>query len=128
MLMSLFCKIEQSFAKKLIPLRYKSIIMKKFLLSGSLLLIITTQINAQLTVTAELDDETFIYSLAGPGIVAVSYTHLRAHETVLDLVCRLLLEKKNNKHTHTHTHKKKKKKTIHSHTYMYKSSDRKLTV
>ena len=30
------------------------------------------------------------------GICAnpVSYTHLRAHETVLDLVCRLLLEKK----------------------------------
>ena len=28
-----------------------------------------------------------------PGcIVAVSYTHLRAHETVLDLVCRLLLD------------------------------------
>eukprot|EP00657_Telonema_sp_P-1_P007905 TRINITY_DN28279_c0_g1_i1.p1 TRINITY_DN28279_c0_g1~~TRINITY_DN28279_c0_g1_i1.p1 ORF type:complete len:126 (-),score=37.56 TRINITY_DN28279_c0_g1_i1:10-387(-) len=27
--------------------------------------------------------------------VTVSYTHLRAHETVLDLVCRLLLEKKN---------------------------------
>ena len=25
----------------------------------------------------------------------VSYTHLRAHETVLDLVCRLLLETKN---------------------------------
>ena len=24
----------------------------------------------------------------------VSYTHLRAHETVLDLVCRLLLENK----------------------------------
>ena len=29
------------------------------------------------------------------GLIAVSYTHLRAHETVLDLVCRLLLEKKN---------------------------------
>ena len=28
------------------------------------------------------------------NLVAVSYTHLRAHETVLDLVCRLLLEKK----------------------------------
>ena len=28
------------------------------------------------------------------GVCAVSYTHLRAHETVLDLVCRLLLEKK----------------------------------
>ena len=27
-------------------------------------------------------------------VEAVSYTHLRAHETVLDLVCRLLLEKK----------------------------------
>src|SRR5665811_1448518 len=27
------------------------------------------------------------------GCPAVSYTHLRAHETVLDLVCRLLLEK-----------------------------------
>src|SRR5664280_2828541 len=25
------------------------------------------------------------------GFIAVSYTHLRAHETVLDLVCRLLL-------------------------------------
>ena len=31
---------------------------------------------------------------------AVSYTHLRAHETVLDLVCRLLLEKKKNKSSH----------------------------
>ena len=28
------------------------------------------------------------------NVDAVSYTHLRAHETVLDLVCRLLLEKK----------------------------------
>ena len=33
----------------------------------------------------------------GPG----SYTHLRAHETVLDLVCRLLLEKKNITKTHS---------------------------
>ena len=32
-------------------------------------------------------------------VAAVSYTHLRAHETVLDLVCRLLLEKKTNKHS-----------------------------
>ncbi|WDT36791.1 hypothetical protein PVA38_11125 [Streptococcus pneumoniae D39] len=28
------------------------------------------------------------------SLISVSYTHLRAHETVLDLVCRLLLEKK----------------------------------
>ena len=30
----------------------------------------------------------------------VSYTHLRAHETVLDLVCRLLLEKKQSHALH----------------------------
>ena len=29
-----------------------------------------------------------------PGIMPVSYTHLRAHETPEHLVCRLLLEKK----------------------------------
>ena len=31
------------------------------------------------------------------AFIPVSYTHLRAHETVLDLVCRLLLEKKKDK-------------------------------
>ena len=35
-------------------------------------------------------------------VAAVSYTHLRAHETVLDLVCRLLLEKKKQKTTEFH--------------------------
>ena len=35
----------------------------------------------------------FDYKIA---IEAVSYTHLRAHETRHDLVCRLLLEKKKN--------------------------------
>ena len=35
-----------------------------------------------------------IGSMTGPDdVTSVSYTHLRAHETVLDLVCRLLLEK-----------------------------------
>ena len=33
-------------------------------------------------------------------LAPVSYTHLRAHETVLDLVCRLLLEKKKNNHVY----------------------------
>mgnify|MGYP003380751683 CR=1 FL=1 len=42
---------------------------------------------------------------------AVSYTHLRAHETVLDLVCRLLLEKKQTKKK-----KKQQKKTQKKHT------------
>ena len=34
---------------------------------------------------------------ASPRPIPVSYTHLRAHETVLDLVCRLLLEKQKQK-------------------------------
>ena len=37
------------------------------------------------------------------GDHAVSYTHLRAHETVLDLVCRLLLEKKTHIHPALYT-------------------------
>ena len=43
------------------------------------------------------DDDFWVLKLDS---VAVSYTHLRAHETVLDLVCRLLLEKK--KYTHNY--------------------------
>ena len=43
----------------------------------------------------------FSVLLAGSGMVeSVSYTHLRAHETVLDLVCRLLLEKKKTLQNH----------------------------
>ena len=45
------------------------------------------------------DDGTTITVTHLPSITAVSYTHLRAHETVLDLVCRLLLEKKTNNNT-----------------------------
>src|SRR5450756_2766807 len=41
---------------------------------------------------------------ADPG--PVSYTHLRAHETRHDLVCRLLLEKKNHNNHSTHPHSK----------------------
>src|SRR5665811_411992 len=36
-------------------------------------------------------DSILIYGNIGIWLTAVSYTHLRAHETVLDLVCRLLL-------------------------------------
>ena len=41
--------------------------------------------NLPILQNSSYDDSTFHYP--------VSYTHLRAHETVLDLVCRLLLEK-----------------------------------
>src|SRR5660398_292865 len=56
-----------------------------------------------------------------PGSLAnsstVSYTHLRAHETKANLVCRLLLEKKKKKkqrtieNSQTHIQKTKKKRT-----------------
>ncbi len=38
------------------------------------------------------------FSVCTDWLNSVSYTHLRAHETVLDLVCRLLLEKKKKIH------------------------------
>src|SRR5665811_2517796 len=47
------------------------------------------------TILSEIADGKFSFKRALEDIhmnVAVSYTHLRAHETVLDLVCRLLLE------------------------------------
>ena len=46
-----------------------------------------------------LIDQNYRKSIQIVITVSVSYTHLRAHETVLDLVCRLLLEKKNQFHT-----------------------------
>ena len=51
---------------------------------------------AQLASTGDFIE---LRKLADDGDDAVSYTHLRAHETVLDLVCRLLLEKKKNTNT-----------------------------
>ena len=51
-------------------------------------------------------EKTMARYLASLPMRAVSYTHLRAHETRHDLVCRLLLEKKKTKNK-----KNKKKKT-----------------
>ena len=48
------------------------------------------------------------------GLAPVSYTHLRAHETVLDLVCRLLLENKKKQQ------KNKKQKAVARNTYSNK--------
>ena len=47
----------------------------------------------------------------------VSYTHLRAHETVLDLVCRLLLEKKKQPKTTTNMHRPEQNTDNRTHTY-----------
>ena len=52
----------------------------------------------------QMDDGALERAIASASdTLPVSYTHLRAHETVLDLVCRLLLDKKKI------TKKKKKK-------------------
>ena len=47
-------------------------------------------------VDENLADGTTKKARPGDPIHAVSYTHLRAHETGRNLVCRLLLEKKKN--------------------------------
>ena len=57
-------------------------------------LVTATELDNVLSVTATYESWDFRWAYA------VSYTHLRAHETVLDLVCRLLLEKKKQQ-THT---------------------------
>ena len=51
----------------------------------------------------------YAWAMVAPVVIVlavpVSYTHLRAHETVLDLVCHLLLEKKTKKTRHSsHTY------------------------
>ena len=51
---------------------------------------------------ALLNDSKYGHDIRDNVIRPVSYTHLRAHETVLDLVCRLLLDKKNNYTTNRH--------------------------
>eukprot|EP00831_Metopus_contortus_P062657 TRINITY_DN54851_c0_g1_i1.p1 TRINITY_DN54851_c0_g1~~TRINITY_DN54851_c0_g1_i1.p1 ORF type:complete len:106 (+),score=24.20 TRINITY_DN54851_c0_g1_i1:172-489(+) len=50
---------------------------------------------AALHLLNKTDDEAAV-SFLQQQIKPVSYTHLRAHETSLHLVCRLLLEKKKN--------------------------------
>ena len=57
-----------------------------------------------MTSDAENNSEAILEKTAINMLKAVSYTHLRAHETVLDLVCRLLLEKKNIHLKTTHDH------------------------
>ena len=44
---------------------------------------------------AGITDQTVFKPVDAERTVPVSYTHLRAHETGRNLVCRLLLEKKN---------------------------------
>ena len=61
---------------------------------GVLLDVIVADPQARTLILVRLSDRVAI--IAPGGFAAVSYTHLPAHETVLDLVCRLLLEQKNH--------------------------------
>ena len=45
----------------------------------------------------DINENSIIWNDFNKRFIAVSYTHLRAHETSQDLVCRLLLEKKKKK-------------------------------
>ena len=54
--------------------------------------LVTTAIDVKSNATDGIKDWEMIETTG--ELRSVSYTHLRAHETVLDLVCRLLLEKK----------------------------------
>ena len=49
-----------------------------------------------------------------PKSGAVSYTHLRAHETGRNLVCRLLLEKKKRKNKKTENRTRRKQQEYHN--------------
>ena len=49
-------------------------------------------INSGPLMAGVVGEKKFVYDVWGDSVNPVSYTHLRAHETVLCLVCRLLLE------------------------------------
>src|SRR5678816_4043365 len=53
-----------------------------------------TRADTRAMVSTALPPVNWARKLAPPILTAVSYTHLRAHETPEHLVCRLLLEKK----------------------------------
>src|SRR5678816_3427523 len=52
------------------------------------------EVQGFLNATPEFEDHAKVLDGCSDLLVAVSYTHLRAHETPEHLVCRLLLEKK----------------------------------
>mgnify|MGYP003380436774 CR=1 FL=1 len=75
---------------------------RKYLCIIYSLLVLITKVNSQpqligMSRWGGVSGEGTIFTIHGDGSnYPVSYTHLRAHETVLDLVCRLLLEKTNH--------------------------------
>src|SRR5450756_896983 len=61
------------------------------LADGLALVLVTTISSHRARVAVDLDESGYVIH-SREGDVPVSYTHLRAHETRHDLVCRLLLE------------------------------------
>ena len=71
----------------------------RFERAAEVALVVVTHLEADLRATAVRRQQQVLGSLDpyARDIIAVSYTHLRAHETPEHLVCRLLLEKKKKK-------------------------------
>ena len=63
-------------------------VYKRQVVGGAAIARVALELTAALALVERASDGTEL------RVAPVSYTHLRAHETVLDLVCRLLLEKK----------------------------------
>ena len=61
---------------------------------GMELRLVSRALNEAVEATAQFFKTQRVVACCGDRFTPVSYTHLRAHETLMNLVCRLLLEKK----------------------------------
>ena len=84
--------------------------IKKDIVTGIVIVISTLDKKASIVVGVTEDITNKYDAVEFTKAAAVSYTHLRAHETKANLVCRLLLEKKKKKRAKGVDGKKKKKK------------------
>ena len=83
-----------SFIPQILLFWFRPMVISKWLVLGALIFNLITLVSTiiiQIPIQVELDQK-FSLELID-RLISVSYTHLRAHETVLDIVCRLLLEK-----------------------------------
>ena len=74
--------------------RYKNVSIELLNGDAPLVDVVTNSTNSNIVDQPMWATDVKVHNGNANDISSVSYTHLRAHETVLDLVCRLLLEKK----------------------------------
>ena len=88
-------KITFSFAGKIIASINTSLIMaNKGKIAQVIGPVVDVSFEAEGATVPDILDALEVVKPNGQKVVPVSYTHLRAHETRSNLVCRLLLEKK----------------------------------